>query len=214
MIYDPAHSDKKENNNKMKIIGITGGIGSGKSLVAKLLEDKYNAYVINTDEIARKQMEPDGISYPGVVRYFGDEILQKDGKIDRVRLAQIVFADKDKLLKINELTHPLVLEEVQHKISEKRKEGTTDYFVIETALMIESGYDTACDEVWYVYAPEEDRRSRLKRDRNYTDDKIDAIFASQSKEEDFRRKFSKVVENDGSKENLEEQINRLIMSIQ
>src|SRR5690606_28985502 len=136
----------------MKVIGITGGIGSGKSLVADIMIMKYNAYLINTDMIAKEQMMPDGISYPGIVEYFGEEILNKDGTIDANKLADIVFKDKEKLLKLNSLTHPNVLTEVKRIIAGMREGKKTPYCIIETALMIESGYDFVCDEVWYVYS--------------------------------------------------------------
>lgn len=108
----------------MKVIGITGGIGSGKSLVADIMIKKYNAYFINTDRIAYEQMLPGGISYKGVVDYFGKEILKEDGTIDRSKLSKIVFSDKEKLRKLNSLTHPNVLTEVKKKSSKKGPKKT------------------------------------------------------------------------------------------
>lgn len=194
----------------MKIIGITGGVGSGKSLVAKILQEKHNAYIVNTDRIAKEQMEPGGISYPEVVEYFGTDILSKDGTIDRGKLSQIVFQDKDKRLKINQLTHPNVLIAVKKEIEIERSKGTHPYFVIETALMIESGYTSACDEVWYVHSSPEIRRTRLKESRGYTDHKIDSIFSSQSKEEEFLRHFSIVINNNQDQHELEQQIEHIL----
>ncbi|CUH93177.1 dephospho-CoA kinase [Herbinix luporum] len=194
----------------MKVIGITGGIGSGKSLVADIMVKKHKAYYINTDKIAKEQMLPQGISYLGVVECFGKGILAEDGTIDRKKLSQIVFNDKDKLLKLNKLTHPNVLVEVKKVIEEKRASKIVPYCIIETALMIESRYDIICDEVWYVHSPAQTRRERLKNSRGYTDEKIDAIFSSQSKEEDFFKKFKKVIYNDGDIDKLEEQIEILL----
>lgn len=194
----------------MKVIGLTGGIGSGKSVVAKILKDEYDAYILDTDSIAKQQMEPGGESYRLVVDCFGKEILAPDGTINRPKLAAMIFEDKDKRLKINELTHPIVLKAVEREIECKRIEARTKYLVVETALMIEAGYDYICDEVWYVYAPVELRRSRLKKSRGYSDEKIDAILANQSKEEDFFARFSKVVENTGDMELLKSQIDKLI----
>lgn len=195
----------------MKVIGLTGGIGSGKSFVAQILEEKYGAYLLNTDGIAKAQMEPGGASYQAVVEYFGEEILASDGSIDRSRLAGIIFEDKSKRLKINELTHPKVLEEVIKEIQIVREKRMNPYLVVETALMIEAGYDFICDEVWYVHTSEEVRRNRLKVERNYSDEKIDSIFENQSKEEAFRTKFSKVVENVGDRKFLELQVDQLII---
>lgn len=195
----------------MKVIGLTGGIGSGKSLVANILREKYNAYLLDSDSIAKKQMEPGGASYLAVVDYFGNQIVAQDGTIDRTKLSKIIFEDKNKRLKVNELTHPKVLEEVQQEIQTAREQGKFHYLVIETALMIEAGYDFICDEIWYVYAPEEERRSRLKHGRNYTDEKINSIFANQSKEEAFRARFSKVIENVGDISLLERQVEQLLL---
>lgn len=194
----------------MKVIGLTGGIGSGKSLVAKILKDKYGAYILYTDHIAKEQMEPGGASFQEVVEYFGTDILAEDGTIDRSKLAAIIFEDSEKRLKINEITHPKVLIAVKQEINSISATGSYPYLVVETALMIEAGYDYICDVVWYVHSPEEERRNRLKKERNYTDEKIDSIFANQSKEEAFRSKFSKVVENIGDFDMLEQQVDKLI----
>lgn len=194
----------------MKVIGITGGIGSGKSLVAKILMDKYGAHFINTDRIAKEQMDVGGVSYAGVVDYFGHGILAEDGSIDRKKLSEIVFQDKEKLQKLNNLTHPNVLTAVQEELASLRRAGVVKYAIIETALMIESGYDFICDEVWYVYTPEDIRRERLRNERNYSDEKIDAIFKSQSKEGEFRKRFPKVIENIGDIHDLEKQVEALL----
>lgn len=194
----------------MKVIGITGGIGSGKSFVANIMKEKYGAHILNTDQIAKEQMEPGGASYQQVVDCFGSGILSEDTTINRSKLAAIVFEDKEKLLVLNQLTHPPVLEAVKDEILSSKELGTIPYLIIETALMIESGFDYICDEVWYVYAPEEERRSRLKRERNYSDEKINAIFESQCKKEAFLAKFSKIVENTGDRVRIEQQIEKLL----
>ncbi|HKL80228.1 MAG TPA: dephospho-CoA kinase [Mobilitalea sp.] len=194
----------------MKVIGITGGIGSGKSLVANILKDKYGAYIVNTDKIAKEQMEPKGISYPGVVSYFGSEILSEEGFIDSKKLSEIVFADNDKLHKLNQLTHPNVLIVVEQEKKIIRESGLHPYFIIETALMIESGYASACDEVWYVQASPEERRNRLKKNRGYLEDKINTIFASQSKDEDFLCHFSIVITNNSNIKDLEIQVDHIL----
>lgn len=197
----------------MKIIGITGGIGSGKSLVAGILKEKYGAYVVNTDSIAKEQMKPGGISYPGIVAFFGNGIIAEDGAIDRGRLSKIVFNDKEKLYKLNELTHPNVLDEVREEINKAEASGAYPYFIIETALMIESGYDSECDEVWYVRSTEEDRRKRLKAERGYSDEKIDMIFASQSKDENFLKRYTKIINNNDDIPALEKQVECLLGDI-
>ena len=197
----------------MKVIGLTGGIGSGKSLVAKIMREQYNAFVIDTDRIAKEQMEPGGASYLEVVNFFGEEILAKDKTIDRGKLSSVVFEDSNNRIRINEITHPKVLAEVQRIIASHRETEEVPYLLIETALMIESGYDFVCDEVWYVYAPEEQRRRWLKEERGYSEDKIDAIFRNQYKPQEFRQRFPKVIENIGDYHWLEEQVKLLIRKL-
>lgn len=194
----------------MRVIGITGGIGGGKSLVADIMIKKYKACLINSDRIAKEQMKPGGISYQGVVDYFGKEILSGDGAIDKGKLSKIVFNDKEKLHKLNTLTHPNVLKEIQRIIEEEKGGKAPPYCIIETALMIEAGYDFICDEVWYVHSSADLRRNRLKQHRRYTDDKIDAIFESQSKEEEFLNAYTKVIYNDSDLCSLEIQIDNLL----
>ena len=194
----------------MKVIGITGGIGSGKSLVTGIMKEKYHALILDTDGIAKKQMEPGGVSYPEVIEFFGPEILNQEGAIDRHKLSMIVFEDKDKRLKLNEITHPKVLVEVKEEIERHRYLDDVSYLMIETALMIESGYNYVCDEVWYVYAPEEIRKEWLKKSRSYSEEKIASIFENQSKAEAFRNRFPKVIENVGDIGMLERQVDELM----
>lgn len=190
----------------MKIIGLTGGIGSGKSLVARILRDEHNSYIVNTDQIAKEQMEPDGVSYQGIIDYFGTEILQDDGRIDRGLLSKILFEDETKRKMINQLTHPNVLKQVLSELAKEEERGVHPFAIIETALMIESGYYSSCDEVWYVQSDPRIRRKRLKERRGYSDEKIDAIFEGQSKDEDFLRHFSIVIENNGDYKSLKKQV--------
>ncbi len=176
-----------------KIIGLTGGVGCGKSTVVKLLQKNYRSHAILTDDVAREQMLPGGIAYQRVVEEFGAGILAADGTVDRAKLAEIVFADSGALARLNALTHPPVTEYVLQQIEEEREKNRYQLLIIETALLIEGGYDAFCDEVWYVYATEEERRLRLKRSRGYSDEKIDALFACP--EADFFAVATHVVNN-------------------
>lgn len=179
----------------MKVIGLTGGAGSGKSTVAEIIVKNFRVYAIYTDEIARRQMQKGGSSYQGVVKEFGEDILGLDKEIDRKKLAMIVFTDEKKLLRLNELTHPQVLIEVQARIGKLKEEGHYEAVLVETALLKEAGYVSFCDEVWYVYASEEDRRERLKNNRNYSDSKIDDLFSKQKRDAEFREYCTSVIHN-------------------
>lgn len=195
----------------MKVIGLTGGVGTGKSTVAKVLADKFNAYLIFTDDIARDLMRKGEISYRLVVEYFGEGILDEEKEIDRQKLATIAFGDKEKLAKLNSFSHPYVEEFVTNKIAEIKKEKQYSLIVVETALLLEVGYEKHCDEVWYVAAPEATRRARLKESRGYTDEKIDAILMNQMSDEVFRTRCSHTIENDGDIDKIEQQIQLLLV---
>ncbi len=180
----------------MKVIGLTGGIGSGKSRVADLLRKEFFAYVIYTDEIAREQMRKGGCSYQGVVRQFGTDILEESGEIDRAKLARLIFEQEELVKLLNSLTHPNVHQEVQHQIEAVKGKGEQySSIIVETALLFEAGYQDFCDEIWYVHAPLADRIKRLTETRGYSEEKIDSIIRKQKPEEFFLKNSTVVIEN-------------------
>ena len=180
----------------MKTIGITGGVGSGKSRVLSYMETKYNAVICQADHVAWKLQEPGQKCYAQIVAYFGENILDEDGTINRGKLGQIVFANKEKLYKLNQIMHPAVKEYIVEWIQRERNDETA-YFIIEAALLLEDDYSQICDEMWYIYSNESIRRDRLKSSRGYTDEKIDAIMASQLSEQIFRKECQIVIDNSG-----------------
>ncbi|WFR54941.1 dephospho-CoA kinase [Anaerocolumna sp. AGMB13025] len=193
----------------MKVIGITGGIGSGKSLVSDIMRDTFHAYLINTDQIAHKFMEKGEVSYRLIVEYFGEEILSPSGEIDRGVLGKIVYKDEDKLLKLNSFSHPYVMEYVRNLITEKKKEKI-ELICVETALPIQAGLKDFCDAIWYVYAPEGVRRERLKQSRNYDEQKMNEIFKNQISDFEYRNASTHVIINDYPIEKIKEQIQILL----
>lgn len=178
-----------------KIIGLTGGVGCGKSTIIKLLQENYRCLAILTDDVSREQMQPGGAAYARVVEEFGKGILSDGGAVDRAKLAEIVFADPEKLARLNALTHPLVTEYVLAEVARERQENRYELLVIETALLIEGGYDKFCDQVWYVYAPEKERRARLKKSRGYAEEKIDDLMRRQKSETEFLAVATHVIDN-------------------
>lgn len=180
----------------MKVIGLTGGVGSGKTTVANILQSKFNACLINTDDIAKKLMKPGEISYQLVVEHFGREILDETGEINRPKLANIVFSNPNELAILNSFSHPYVKEYVLHTIEQEKKINRYSFLVVETALLIEAGYERYCDEVWYVTVSDAIRRKRLKENRGYTDQKIDSIMKNQLKEETFVAHANKIIVNE------------------
>lgn len=195
----------------MKIIGITGGVGAGKSTILRYIENNYNAKIIIADEVAKDIERPGNECYLKIVELFGTGILTADSVIDKSILAGIIFEDQLKRKKLNEIVHPLVKEHIVRSINTERELGNIDYMIIEAALLIEDNYSAICDEMWYIYAEENNRRERLKKTRGYTDDKIDAIFKSQLTDMEFRRNCQVVIDNNLSAESTFRQIDKAMI---
>ena len=177
---------------KYKVIGITGGVGAGKSTILSYLEQQYHAAVIRADEVAARLEEPGQPCYEPIVREFGKSFLEADGRLDRKKLAQEVFARPERLQKLNKIVHPAVEKWIRNEISKERNRRIT---AIEAALLLESGYDQFCDEVWYIYVPEEVRIRRLMDSRGYSEEKCRQIMANQLPESEFRRKCQFLIDN-------------------
>lgn len=196
----------------MKFIGITGGVGAGKSAILDYLKNKPDTKVMLADEIAHELMVPGTQCYDRLKAEFGTEdIYQKDGFFDRIKLAQVIFSDNEKRKKLNGIVHPAVRKYVIGQAAYERKEGRIKLLVLEAALLIEEHYDEICDELWYIYTSEENRRIRLKKQRNYSDEKINEIFNSQLTDEKFRKACRVVIDNNGTIEAAEAQIEAALM---
>ena len=179
----------------MKVYGITGGAGTGKSEVIKMLQQNFGGCVIMSDEVARELMQKGNISYQLIVEYFGRDILMDDGEIDRKKLADHVFNNKEALEKVNSMTHPYVKDEIRKLIAEAEASGECRFVALESAILLECGYEDICDEFWYVYTKPEIRRQRMKETRNYSDEKVDSVMRNQQPDEVFFEQCSFVIKN-------------------
>ena len=193
------------------VIGVTGGIGSGKSVVTKLLHNKFNAAIIDTDTIGHEVMEVGKKAYKQVVDCFGEEILAYDNSIDRKKLGNMVFGNNELLLKLNNIIHPAVELEVDRRIAEFKKKNY-NYIVLETALLIKVGYNIKCDKIWFVYADSDVRIKRLYDNRGIHKEKAVKIFESQNSEEEFRKIADDVIDNSGTESETEIQIKNILES--
>lgn len=193
----------------MKILGITGGIGSGKSEILKYLQEAYGAYVSPLDDVARELQKSGQDCFTRIVEVFGTEILGDDGELDREKLGITVFSNPEKLTVLNGIVHPRVKQWVQQDISQKEKEGFRLY-VLESALFPNVEYGDICGEMWYIYADEPIRRQRLRESRHYTEDKIRRIMESQPSEQEFRNICTAVIDNSGFFEDTKKQIGDLL----
>lgn len=193
----------------MKVLGITGGVGAGKSTVLEYLKERYGARVIQADLVAHRVQEPGQPCYRQIVTAFGTDILRKDGTIDRERLGAVVYRDKERLAKLNAIVHPAVKSYIVARIGEERRKGKVPFVVVEAALLLEDRYDLICDEIWYIYADEATRAGRLSSSRGYSAEKIRGVMANQMREEGYRAKCKFVIDNSGHfVENTLEQIDK------
>lgn len=193
----------------MKIIGITGGVGSGKSAVLQLLRQEYGAVVVQLDEVAKKLQKKGTPCWNEIIEVFGTEILDETKELDRKKLAQIVFQDQEKLARLNAIVHPAVKQYVLLDIEEKRK-AKTSLYVLEAALLLEAGYDKICEETWFIYTEESIRRARLKESRGYSDNRITDMIKSQNPESYFRRNCTRMIDNSGTMEATKRQIGEIL----
>ena len=193
----------------MKIIGITGGIGSGKSYVLNIIKDTEGAYVIEADKLAHELMLPGNDAYDKIVEAFGKGILDENGEIDRGKLRQIVMSDEDKLKTLNGVVHPAVKSYIKDDIEDKRAEDYR-YYVIEAALLIQDGYREICDEIWFIQADEEVRIDRLIKSRGYTREVAEEFIANQPDEQYYADNSDIVIENNGSQFLLEATLDLLL----
>lgn len=181
----------------MKVIGITGGIGAGKSAVLKFLADNYKCEIIMADDVAKGLYYKGSKAYQMITMLFSDDVLDADNEIDKKKLADIIFANPNKRAALDSIVHPLVKQEIITRITNNRITDELDYTFVEAALLLDDHYDIFCDEVWYIDADEDTRRKRLKDNRDYSDEKIDSIFASQKRKEDVLDKCDYCIDNSG-----------------
>lgn len=189
----------------MKVIGITGGVGAGKSTVVGILQKYYTTEYLHCDAIAHELMEQGGGAHEELLSLFGTDLLNADGTLNRGKLYERAFLG-DRVEELNACVHPKVRTYVEERIAGLRAAAFDGLVLIEAALLIEAGYKDICDELWYVHAPEELRRARLKANRGYSDERVDSIMAEQATEELFFSQSDFVLYNDSAKEACEAHI--------
>lgn len=188
----------------MYVIGLTGGVGSGKSYVAHRLSEMYDAELLIADELGHVVMKKGTKCHEKIVKSFGKDIIDSDGEIDRKKMADIIFKDNEARKRLDDIVHPEVIEYVARYIDERK--GMDGIIIFETAIMYECKCDQLCDEVWYVYVPADIRIKRLSDNRGYSVEKSRAIIANQKPDEFFTEKADRIIKNDGSFEELDKEI--------
>lgn len=184
----------------MKIIGITGGIGSGKSTVANILQN-FGAKVIDADRISREVTEKGQPALKETVDYFGEEVLNKDGDLDRKKLGEIVFKDDEKLKILNDITHKYIIERIRQHL-DKFKAENVRVVVLDVPLPVKHGFLDIVDEVWVVVAKKETRVKRIIERNGFSYKEAISRINAQQSDEDYLKIADEVIQNDGTTEDL------------
>jgi dephospho-CoA kinase len=192
----------------MLIIGLTGGIASGKSLVARVLKD-LGAHVIDADRIVHELLAPGQPAWKEVSSYFGEPILRPDKTIDRRKLGEIVFTDPGKRAWLNNCLHPKVFEVYTSQVKHLTTRQPDAFIVLDAALLIETGYHKKMDKVIVVYADESDQLKRLMERDRFTTEQSLARIRSQMPLSEKREHADFVVDNRGSREDTERQVREI-----
>jgi dephospho-CoA kinase len=191
----------------MLVVGLTGGIGAGKSTFAALLAER-GAQVVDADWLGRVALEPGQPAWHAVVDQFGDKVLSAGSMdIDRTRLADIVFGNKERLAALNAIVHPVIFRAVADELEMLR--GTDEIVVLDAALIIETGLADALDVLVVVTSTRDTRRSRLVKDRSMSHEQVDARMASQNDPKELESEADVIVTNDGSLEDLAGEADRV-----
>ena len=191
----------------MRIIGLTGGIGAGKSEVARILS-RRGIPVINADQLSREVVEPGSPGLKAIIKRFGNSILRGDGSLDRKGLARRVFANQDERLTLEGILHPLIRERTEAHLL-VLEEGNTPVCILESPLLFEASQDELCDAVITVVADFNLRAKRVKRREGLTIDQFQQRVDAQINDDTRRRLSDMIVENSGSLEDLRRAVNRI-----
>lgn len=194
----------------MRTIGITGGVGAGKSLILNYMKEHYRAKIYMADEIAHFLKEPGQSCYKPLIELLGKEILEPDGTINKGRMAEKIFADDALLKQVNGILHPAVKAFILSEIEKERKKGKADFFVLEAALLIEEHYDEILDELWYIRADEDVRCRRLRETRNYSEERTAGIMKSQLSDTYFKLHCDIIIDNNKDAVHAYKQIDAIL----
>lgn len=194
----------------MKVIGLTGGIATGKSTVSAILRE-LGLEVIDADAVARELVTPGSDCLRALVDEFGREILNPDGTLNRKKLGRMVFADPKKLERLNEITHPAIVNEIKRRmeIIKGRSQGPPQAAVIDAPLLFEVGLDEIVDEVWVVTLDEEEQLKRLVERDGLTRAEAEARLRAQMPLSEKIKRADIVIDNSGSLESVMEKVKGL-----
>ncbi|WP_458408084.1 dephospho-CoA kinase [Anaerotignum sp.] len=196
----------------MKVIGLTGGTGSGKSVVSRSLAEA-GAVIVDADKIAHDIILKGEPAYREIIEYYGTGILDEDGNIIRKKLGEIVFNDKEKLAFLNQCTHKYITAEVKRQIAAAKEDGTAKAIIVDAPLLLEAGLETVCDLVWVVYADPEVRAQRVMARDGITYELAKARISNQKSWEEYKAAATVVIDNSKDISWLENQLVELLKTL-
>jgi dephospho-CoA kinase len=188
-------------------IGLTGGIATGKSTVARLVEER-GAILIDLDRIAREVVEPGQPSLALIAERFGQAILQVDGSLDRKKLGAIVFADPAERRALEAITHPAIRKVMKERMAYYESNAPDKLVVVDVPLLFESGLESYFEQIMVVYVPQEEQLNRLRERDKLTDEEARRRLSAQGDIEEKKRRADILIDNSGSLAHTERQIER------
>lgn len=197
----------------MTIIGVTGGIGAGKSSVSQILK-KLGAHVIDADQLSRRAVEYGTPAYYRIVDEFGTQILKSDNTIDRKRLADIVFRSPDRRRRLEEIIHAEVIDEMTKEINMLKARDYQGMVVLDVPIPVEHGFLDTVDTVWVVTAPDELRIERVCKRSGLSPEEAQDRILSQMSQDEYISLADEVIENHGTFEELDEIVSKLVKKLQ
>ncbi len=191
----------------MFVLGLTGGIGTGKSQVGEILAG-LGASIINADTLGHKVYEPDTDGWAEVVNAFGEEVLSPTREVDRKKLGGVVFSDPHALERLNAIMHPRIYRLIEDEIERLEKAGR-EATVVEAALLIEAGWAPLVDEIWVTTSPEELVVDRIQKRNGLSEEAIRARISSQMPQEERIKHAVEVIDNSSSLSKMNSRVQRL-----
>lgn len=199
------------------VIGLTGGIASGKSTVSSILSS-LGARIIDADRLTHEVQSPGSEGLLEIRKAFGDSVILSDGSLDRKKLSQIVFRDKEALERLDSIVHPRVMERVKEILRDMqeaaKRDGRVRVAVVDAPLLFEAGADRITDEVWVVALPREEQARRLMKREGYSLEEALTRIDSQMPLEEKKKRAHHIIDNRGSVQETKEQVFTLWRSLE
>ena len=193
----------------MKIVGLTGGISSGKSTVSSYFR-QLKIPVIDADEVARKVVKPNSQGAIEIRKAFGSDVFEEDGSLNRQKLGALIFSNAENRQKLDELLQPLIKIMILDEIEEYRQKGET-MIVLDLPLLFEKHYEKLCEEIIVVYVPRELQLERLMKRNQYTKQEALSRIDSQLSIEEKRKRATVLLDNQGTVQQLYQQVEQWLV---